>query len=61
MFPNQKTKKNYDKYQFDYVYVYRILTDTDSISLQFLFFCKKENTIPENMFREIIFEVIVDN
>ena len=38
MFPNQKTKKNYDKYQTDYVYVYQILTDTDSTSLQFLFF-----------------------
>ena len=40
MFPNQKTKKNYDKYQIDYVYVYvyQMLTDTDSISLQFLFF-----------------------
>ena len=45
MFPNQKTKRNYDKYQIDYVDVYQILTDTDSTSLQFLLFCKKENTI----------------
>ena len=41
MFPNQKTKKNYDKYQIDYVYVYQILTNTDSTSLQILFFLKK--------------------
>ena len=61
MFPIQKTKKIYDKYQVDDVYVYQILTDTDSTSLQFLFFCQEENTIPENMFRKIIFEVIINN
>ena len=40
MFPNQKTGSIYDKYEIDYVYVYQILTDTDSTSLKFVIFCK---------------------
>ena len=34
---------------------------TDSTSLQFTIFGKKENKIPEKMFREVLFKVIVNN
>ena len=61
MFPNQKTKAIYQKYGIDYIYVYQILTDTDSTSLQFIIFCKEECKIPDSMFREILFKVIVEN
>ena len=61
MFPNQKTKAIYQKYDIDYIYVYQVLTDTESISLQFIIFCKEECKIPDSMFREILFKVIVKN
>ena len=62
MFPNKKkTGAIYDEYKIDFVYVYQVLTDTDSTSLQFIIFCKKESKILEKMFREIIFKVIVKN
>ena len=61
MFRNKKTRAIYGECQIDYVYVYQILTDTDSTSLEFVIFCKLENKIPEKMFREILFKVIVNN
>ena len=38
-----------------------ILTDTDSISLLFRIICSQENSILDDKFRDIIFEVIVQN
>ena len=35
MFPNKKKKAIYNIYEIQFVYVYQILTDTDSTSLQF--------------------------
>ena len=32
MFPNQKTKAIYQKYDIDFIYAYQILTDTNSTS-----------------------------
>ena len=61
MFPNQKAKAIYKEYEIDFVYVYQILTDTDRTSLQFIIFCNEQNKIPEHMFREMIFKVIVNN
>ena len=61
MFPNQKNKTIYDEYKIYYVYIYQILTDTDSTSLRFVIFCETENKIAESMFRKIIFKVITGN
>ena len=36
-FPDEKVRKIYDEYLIEKVYMYHILTDTDSTSLQFLF------------------------
>ena len=61
MFPSVKTKAIYDMYSIDFVYVYQLLTDTDSTSLQFIFFSKDENRVPEKMLRDIIFLVIINS
>ena len=50
MFPFVKTKAIYDMYSIDFVYVYQLLTDTDSKSLQFVFFFKRrEQSTRENV------------
>ena len=41
MFPSSKTKAIYEMYSIDFVYVYQLLTDTDSTSLKFVFFLKR--------------------
>ena len=61
MFTNKKTKAIYNMYGIYFVYVYQMLTDTDSTSLQFAFFSKEENRVPEEMFRIIFFLVTINN
>ena len=61
MFPSEKTKAIYDMYSIDFVYVYQLLTDTDSTSLQFVFFSKDKNRVPAKMFRDIIFLVVINS
>ena len=39
----------------------QVLTDTDNTSLQFVIFSKDNSTVPEKMFRDIIFLVIVSS
>ena len=41
MFLSAKPKAIYDMYSINFVYVYQLLTDTDSTSLQFVFFLKR--------------------
>ena len=43
LFPNKKTHETYNKFDIDFVFIYQILTDTDSTSLQFIVFCKEQN------------------
>ena len=45
MFSNQKPRGIYDEYEIDFIYVYQILTDTDSTSLEFIIFCREQNKI----------------
>ena len=59
--PSGKTRAIYDIYSVDFVYVYQLLTDADSTSLQFIFFSKDESRVPEKMFRDIIFLVITNS
>ena len=57
-FPDKKVKNIYQKYQIENVYIYHILTDTDSTSLKFVFISNAAIEIPDSKYREIIFEVI---
>ena len=61
VFPNEITKKIYEKYDIDFVYLYHILTDTDSTAVQFLFICKENSKQKDIVYRDVIFEVIKAN
>ena len=61
MLPSKKARAIYNMYCIDYVYIYQILTDTDSTSLQFVIFSRDDSTAPEKIFRDIIFLVIVSS
>ena len=58
-FPDKKEREIYNKYLIEKIYMYHILTDTDSTSLQFLFISDPKSDICEQKYREIIFEVII--
>ena len=55
----KKFKKIYDKYLIEKVYIYHILTDTDSTSLQLLFVRDPASDKINKKYRDIIFEVII--
>lgn len=59
-FPDEKTKNVYEKYSIVRVQYY-IVTDTDTTSAMFLYICKIEISIPDNKFKDLIFEVIISN
>ena len=60
MFPSTKT--GYLRCVFIvFVYMSHLLTDTESMSLQFVFFSKSESKVPEEIFRAIIFLVIINS
>lgn len=56
---HENVRKIYQKYLIKKVYVYHILTDTDSTCVKFLFVSSTDSDIPDKRFRDIIFEVIV--
>ena len=60
-FPNIKTKMIYRSYGIEKILPYHILTDTDSTSLLFHIVCEPGDSIPDNKFRNVIFEVICQN
>ena len=57
MFPDEIVQAIYDKYQIECVYVYHVLTDTDSTNTQFVVISSLESTFTEPQVRNIIFEV----
>ena len=61
VFPNTTTKDIYKKNDIEYVYIYQILTDTDSTALQFLFICSEKSIKNDREYRDVIFEVISSN
>ena len=61
MFPNEKTKNIYEKYNIEKCYVYQCLTDTDSTSINFIFICNLNCDVTEENAREIIFEVMISS
>ena len=47
-FPDEDVKEIYERYEITKTFVYLILTDTDSCSLQFTFITELESSISEN-------------
>ena len=47
-----------NKYMIKKVEIFHVLTDTDSASLKFIFIPDPDSDVPEEKFRDIIFEVI---
>ena len=60
-FPNKKTREIYNKYMIERVFLYSVLTDTDSICIFFIFICKLESYLSNSKFKDVLFEVIVEN
>ena len=60
-FPIEKTKKIYKSYGIEKILLYHILTYTDSTLLMFLTICEFKCNVPDDKFRDLIFEVIVQN
>ena len=58
-FPDEKVQKLFAKYLIEKVYIYHVLTDTDSTCLQFLFISDPKSDICERKYRDIIFQVII--
>ena len=56
VFPNKLTKEIYKIHGTDYVYVYQILTDTDSTSLEFIIVCEEKSQTKDREYRDVIFE-----
>ena len=57
-FPSGKTKKIFESYKIEYIFPYHLLTDTDSTCLFFMFLCKPESDVPDEKFRDCIFEIM---
>ena len=57
MFPGEIVQAIYDKYQIEHVYVYHVLTDTDSTAIQFVVISSVQSIFTEPQVRKIIFEV----
>ena len=58
-FPDQTVAEMYKKYMIENVVINHILTDTDSTALQFTFISDPNSDLPEDNFRDVIFEVII--
>ena len=54
---NSIVQKIYDKYEIERIYIYHILTDTDSTSLQFVIVSSDQSSFPEDQVRDILFEI----
>ena len=56
-FPDDKVKGIFDKNDIEKYFLYLNLTDTDSCSMFFIFICKLEFCIPQNVFTNVLFEI----
>ena len=57
--PHEEVKEIYERYKIIKTFVYLILTDTDSCSLQFTFITDLESSISEDEARKLIFEILL--
>ena len=60
-FPDENVKEISKKYGIERVEICHVLTDTDSTSLKFIFIFDLNSEIPENKYRDIIFEIIISS
>ena len=58
-FPDDELKEIYNRHDIIKVFIYLILTDTDSCSLQFTFINKLTSSITENRARDLIFKILL--
>ena len=58
-FPQKEIVELYKKYLIEQVEILHLLTDTDSTAIQFIFISDPNSDLPEEKFRDIIFEVVV--
>ena len=58
-FPDKEVKEIYERNKIIKTFVYLILTDTDSCSLQFTFITDLKSSISEDKARELIFEILL--
>ena len=58
-FPDKEVKEIYDKHKIIKTFVYLILTETDSCSLQFTFITELRSSISEDDARKLIFEILL--
>ena len=58
-FPDDDVKGVFPKVDVTKSYLYLILTDVDSVSLQFIFICKVSCGITEEKASELIFEILI--
>ena len=58
-FPTKEIEDLYDKYFIEKAEIFHILTNTDSTALQFIFIFNPNSYLPEEKFRDGIFEVII--
>ena len=54
---NAIVQKTYTKYNIERIYVYHVLTNTDSTSLQFVVVSSVDSDILEDQLRDILFEI----
>ena len=58
-FPDAEVRQIYNRHDIIKVFIYLILTDTDSCSLQFTLINKLTSSITENKARDLIFELLL--
>ena len=58
-FPQKEIAELYKKYLIEQVEILHILTDTDSTAKQFPFISDPNSDLPEEKFRDIVFEIVV--
>ena len=58
-FSDETVKKICEKYLVEKVYIYHVLTDTNSTCLKFIFVSSTDRDLREEKFKDIIFDVIV--
>ena len=54
---NSIVSKIFDKYEIERIFCYHVLTNTDSILLQFIIISDPSSTIPECKVRDMLFEI----
>lgn len=58
-FPDKTDKKIYEKSLIGKVYIYHVLTDTDSTCFEYIFLSSTDSDIPNKKFKNKISEVIL--